>query len=267
MTSDLGQHFFVEPTSHLSVVSATVYKVSPGYTDYQSIRGIITGTTAAEFLGNINKADEGQSLTIKAIGSGSELAMDKLLSLNDTLVVLSADSTNTTKYILNVDETGLSSNAILTSKLYNIAILTDPKSAGNENAGRAEITGFDYGTSLKTIIANITVPAGASLTIIDGTGAYVPLKMLNFDTTYVNVTVNSDIYFDVVAENGVSQIIYQLIPDVNENSAFVTSDVYSVAQKDALIHYVPRGSNVQAFLGNIVASVGATMKLVDKMGN
>jgi hypothetical protein len=90
--------------------------------------------------------------------------------------------------------------------------------------------------------------------------------MLNYDTTYVNVTVNDNIYFDVVAENGVTEIIYQLIPSVSDNDAFITSDVYSVVQKNLLIDYVPRGTSVDAFLANIVPSAGATMKLVDKMG-
>ena len=228
--------------------------------------GVKTGTTVSDFLGGIVKTDVGQILKVKAHNGSGELAMNAVLSLNDTLAVLSADSTNTTKYILNVSAEGLSSNAVLTSTRYQIAIVTQPKSAGNENAGTGTIKGFDYGTALRTILANIKVPAGASLNTVDGNGAYVSLKMLNFDTTYVNVTVNDNIYFDVVAENGVTEIIYQLIPSVSDNDAFITSDVYSVVQKNLLIDYVPRGTSVDAFFANIVPSAGATMKLVDKLG-
>jgi hypothetical protein len=269
LESDLGQHFFYEPTEYMSTITALVYKVSKGYTLNESIRGIVTGTSVEQFIGNIFKADEGQTLTVKSFADGSELAMKALLSNSDTLVVLSADSVNTTKYVLEVNDKGLSSNAILTSGRYKVTIEQDPKSASKETAeaGVGNIKGFDYGTALRTILANVKVPPGASLAVIDGQGAYVPLKMLNFDTTYVNVTVNDNIYLDVVAENGVTRIIYQLVPEVSDNDAFLTSDVYTVVQKDVLIHYVPRGTSVQAFLANLVPSAGATMKLVDKLGN
>ena len=193
--------------------------------------------------------------------------MDAILSLNDTLVVLSADSTNTTRYVLEVSEAGLSSNAVLTSTKYEIEIQSDPKSTSNyQNDGVGTITGFEYGTSLKTIVANITSPAGASMDMIDGNGAYVPLQRLNFDTMYVNVTVNDNTYFEVTAENGVTKIGDQLIPDVSEKDAFITSDIYSVIQKDVLIQYVPRGTVVSSFLSNLVPSAGATIQLLDKLG-
>jgi hypothetical protein len=104
------------------------------------------------------------------------------------------------------------------------------------------------------------------LTIVDETGSYVPFKTLNFDTAYVNVTVNSNIYLDVVAEDGLTRIVYQLKPSTSANDAFILSDVYSVAQLNNLIQYVPRGTNFSAFLSNITASLGASLKLVDKMG-
>jgi hypothetical protein len=267
VTLDVGKHFMNEVTTYKSTVTSIVYKVSKGFSMKESILGVKTGTTVSDFLGGIVKVDENQTLKVKSTANGSELAPDAMLSLNDTLVVLSADSTNTTKYMLNVSEEGLSSNAVLTSGRYDITIVSQPKSAGNENAGTGTIKGFDYGTALRTILANITVPAGASLDMVDGNGAYVPLKMLNFDTAYVNVTVNDNIYFDVIAENGVTEIIYQLVPAVSDNDAFITSDVYSVVQKDLLIDYVPRGTSVDAFLANIVPSAGAAMKLVDKLGH
>jgi hypothetical protein len=90
--------------------------------------------------------------------------------------------------------------------------------------------------------------------------------MLNFDTTYVSVAVNSNTYFEVLAENGTTVIKYQLIPQASASSAFVTSDLYSVVQKDLLIEFVPRGTNVRSFLANLVPSLGASIKLVDKKG-
>jgi len=119
---------------------------------------------------------------------------------------------------------------------------------------------------LRTIINNITVPVGANMDIINADGSYVPLKQLNFDSTYVSVTVNSEIYLDVVAENGITGIKYRLSPLSSPSTAFVLSSKYSVIQKEFLIDFVPGGINVQSFISYLVASEGATMKLIDKMG-
>ena len=265
-TLDLGKHFFNPPTHYMSTVTSAIYKVSEGYSMKESIRGLTQGTTVANFVGNLTKANEKQTIKIK--GVTGELASGDIINLNDTLVVMSADSINSTKYILNVTVEGLSSNAVLTSTRYTVTIEQQPKSAlaATAEAGVGNITLFDYGTALRTILANITVPLGASLTVIDGQGAYVPLKMLNFDTAYVNVTVNDNIYLSVVAENGVTEIIYQLMPSASDNDAFILSDVYNVVQRDLLVELVPRGTRVNSFLSNLVPSSGATIKLINKMG-
>jgi hypothetical protein len=70
----------------------------------------------------------------------------------------------------------------------------------------------------------------------------------------------------VVAEDNVTRMVYQLQPNTSANDAFILSDVYEVSQLDNLIHFVPRGTNFQAFLANIIPSLGASLKLVDKMG-
>ena len=265
--NDLGQHFMYEPTQYKSTVSSIVYKVTEGYSMNEGIRGMTTGTTVADFLGGLTKANEMQTLMVK--GAAGELAMSDVVNLNDTLVVMSADSTNITKYILNVNEEGLSSNAVLTSTSprYTVTIEQQPKSASaTEEAGIGNVKGFDYGTALRTVLANLQVPAGASLTVVNGQGAYVPLKTLNYDTAYVNVTVNDNIYLSVIAENGVTEIVYQLLPNASDEDAFVQSDLYTVVQRDLIIQNVPRGTRVDAFFINVVPSAGATMKLVNKMG-
>jgi hypothetical protein len=265
VASDIGQHFMDEPTHYKSTVTSVVYKVSEGYSMEEEIRGMTTGTTVGTFLSNLNKANENQTLTVKS--GDTELGMDDILSMDDVLVVLSADSTNTTQYLLDVSEEGLSSNALLTSTLYEIEVTDEPmKSAIDENTGSGYIAGFEYGTQLRTVLNNVTVPPGASLSIINGEEAYVPLKMLNFDTAYVNVTVNPDTYFNVIAENGITTINYQLQPRASENDAFILSDIYTVMQAQNLVNFVPRGTNVQTLLSNIVPSLGATVKIVDKIG-
>jgi hypothetical protein len=70
----------------------------------------------------------------------------------------------------------------------------------------------------------------------------------------------------VVAEDGVTRMLYQLRPSTSAGDAFILSDVYKVTQLENLIHYVPRGISVNTFMHNIIPSLGATVKVVDKMG-
>lgn len=254
---DLGQHFMYEVTSYKSTVTSTVYLVSEGYSMKETIKGIKAGTTVATFMGNLIKADEDQTLKVHSMTNGMELGAADMVSLNDTLIVMSADSKNISKYILNVTAEGLSSDAVLTSAKYTIEV----------NGETGAIKGFEYGTAIKTVLANITVPAGAHLTTINGEGAYVSMQQLNFDSTFVNVTVSDNTYFSVLAQDGITSIVYQLMPDATDNDAFVTSIVYDVVQKDVLIKFVPRGTSVSTLLGNLIPSAGASMKLVDKMGH
>ncbi len=268
VVEDMGKHFMMEPTHYKSTVNSVVYKVSDGYSMSEQIRGMKTGITVGEFLNNVIKENENQVLTVKSHTSGSELSGDAVLTNNDELIVLSADSTNTTRYVLEVSDQGLNSDAILTSNLYVVTI-NDQPAIGQESAvaGAGTISGFEYGTRLRTVLNNLNLPFGASMNVIDSEGAYVPLKRLNFDTIYVDVTVNSGTYLDVLAEDGITRIVYQLIPNSTESDAFILSDIYLVSQSINLIEFIPRGTNVQTFLSYLVPSTGASMKLVDKMGH
>jgi hypothetical protein len=252
----IGSHFMNDVTVFKSTVSSLAYKVSEGYSDKEKIRGVITDTTVNGFLANIIKADTGQTLTLKSAMTGAILALTDTLMNGDTLIVKSADKTNTSKYILEVTDQGLSSDAVLVSTKYTITVEGETGSVG----------GFDYGTNLRTIVDSVSVPAGASFNVIDAEGAYVPLKKLNFDTLYVDVKVSDKIFFEVVAENGINKIVYQLKPNVSESDAFVTSDVFLVDQEASLIDLVPDGTTASGFLANLVPATGATIKVVDKLG-
>lgn len=270
--SDIGTHFMEPPTQYMSTVGSVVYKVSEGYSLEEEIRGVTTGTIVSDFLENIIKKDEGQTLTVSSSTDGSVLTMGDVLSLNDTLTVISADSTNMSKYVLEVSDEGLSSDAVLTSDKYDIQISQQPTAVGDaENAadshmGTGTISGFEYGTEVQTVVEGVTVPAGATMSVINENGAYVPMTQLNYDSMYVTTAVNAETYFEVIAEDGTTTITYQLVPQATESSAFVTSNIYSVEQGDLLIKYVPRGTNVQSFLSNLIPSLGASMKVVDKWG-
>ncbi len=252
----LGSHFMNDVTIFKSTVSSNIYKVSAGFTSPQQIKGVVTDTKVDEFFANVIKADTGQTLTVKSAVNGAILAGTAAVMNGDTLIVESADATNITKYVLAVTDEGLSSDAVLTSSEYTVAY----------EGAAGTVAGFDYGTLLKTVVSKVTVPANATMTIIDEKGAYVSLKMLNFDTLYVDVQVNAQMFFEVVAENGVTKIVYQLTPNAMETDAFVTSSVFEVDQEASLINLVPDGTAASGFLANLVPAPGATMQLIDKLG-
>jgi hypothetical protein len=258
ITQGLGSHFMDEVTIFKSTVSSLLYKVSPGFTMDEEIRGVVTNTTVDGFLANILKANEDQTLTLKSAMDNAVLTGTDTLMNGDTLVVVSADLTNTSKYLLEVTDEGLSDDALLVSEVYTIAV----------DGETGTVSGFEFGTALKTVVdpENLTVPAGAEMNIVDGNDAYVPLKMLNFDTVYVDVQVSDQIFLEVTSENGLNTILYQLQPDADASSAFVTSSVFMVDQEASLIDLVPEGTTPFGLLSNLIPAPGATMMLVDKLG-
>lgn len=251
----IGSHIMNDVTIYRSTVSSKVYKVSPGYSENETIRGVKTNTTLTDFYSNIIKADANQTLKVFS-AAGAERAAADLVANNDVLVVLSADSTNTSKYALEVTQQGLSANATLTSAQYTVEV------AGTTGT----VSGFSKNTALKTVVAGVSVPAGATMTVVDQNDAYMSLNKLNYDSTYVDVLATDKIYFEVIAENGTTKVLYQLKPTVNASDAFVTSDIYSVDQFASVIQFIPNGSSVRAILANVTPAAGASMKVFDKAG-
>ncbi|MDX2429843.1 MAG: T9SS type A sorting domain-containing protein [Bacteroides sp.] len=251
-----GSHFMDEVTVYRSTVASLVYKVSPGFTMEEEIRGLVDGTTAEVLEENLIKAHAEQALKVIAVADGAELELADVVLNGDTLVVISADSTNVTKYILEVTAEGLSDDALLTSSMYTI----------DADGETGSVSGFDYGLPLRDVVNGVDVPLGAEMTVVDADDAYVPLQILNYDTVYVDVLVSDQIFFDVVAEDGATSILYQLMPNSDPSDAFVTSDVYSIDQMTLLISLVPQGINVDAFLAKLTPAPGASVQLFDKLG-
>jgi hypothetical protein len=102
--------------------------------------------------------------------------------------------------------------------------------------------------------------------VINSDGGFVPLKQLNFDTVYVNVTVNTDTWLEVIAEDGMTTINYQILPVTSSDDAFITSDYFNVIQSSFLVEFVPRGISVSSFMSKIAPSAGADVKIIDKSG-
>jgi hypothetical protein len=247
---DLGRHTFIPPTHYKSTITSNNYLVSPGYLD-EEIRGVVTGTTVDQFLGKIDKLDPGQSLWL--ISGNDTLQGTDVITDGDILRVKSADELNITDYALVVTDTGFSSNALLTSDQFVIEV----------SGESGTIRGFEYGTALRTILNGVTVPQGATLTIVDDQDGYVPLQQLNYDH-YVDVVATDQIFFEVVAENGETKILYRLIPDSTPGDVYIYSGVYWVDQRLHLVRLVPPGISVAGLIGNLTPSAGATVKVVDK---
>jgi hypothetical protein len=232
---------------------------------------MVTGTVVDDFLANLIVADTAQTLTVKSHTTGNVLGGADALTNGDTLVVLSGEfdewvkiggkdtvvtKSNTTKYVLEVTAEGLSQNAVLTSDVYDIAI----------NGSTGTVSGMAYGTLLKDVVENVTVPEFATMTVVDANDEWVQLKKANFDTNYVWVQVTDAYYLEVLAEDGVTKIVYQLQPTALTSDAFVTSDVFNVDQNLSLIDFIPQGTSVQGFLANLIPVTGATIMVVDKNG-
>ncbi len=256
LESNMGLHYMNPVTSYLSTVTANLYRVSTGYSDNESIDAVITGTIVSDFLNNIYKADENQALVLKSGADGSELTGTDQLNNIDTLIVTSADGINTTKYVIGVDDIGLSNDAVLTSSVYTIGV----------NGQSGTISDVSYGDLLSDVLDDITVPDFATLQIIDGNNGYVNSKVLNYDTVYVDVTITDDIYLEVTAENKTTKILYQNEPNVSASDAFITSYVYEVDQPQLLVRFVPRGTSVETVLSKVIPCTGASVKVVDKGG-
>lgn len=257
---NIGIHSLDPINAYKSTVSSYTYKVSDGYkwTDKDTLRieGITTGTTVDEMIANLIKAHEDQALDV--IGSdGTERAGDDAVADQDTLKVTSADSSNVSKYLLGVSEEGLNSDALLTSTEYTI-----DTTAG----GTGTISGISMGATLKEVRDNVTKPATAKLNVIDTAGNLVPYKHLNMDTNYVQTLATHTILFEVIAEDGVTEIEYQLKLDIGDDEAYLFSDVYSVDQELNRVSLIPQGTNVKTLFANLYPNEGASVKLVDKIG-
>ena len=257
----IGAHVMDVVTVYLSTVTSPVYLVSDGYAGVQTIQGDLTSTTVEGFYGNIDKADPGQALTVLSGTDGSVKDAANPVAGNDTLVVVSADGVNTTKYAL-VD-IPLDSNAELETvddpSDLTIELITD--STGT-------ITGVEYGGLLKEVTAAVkTVSEHAVMNIIDGDGNLVPKQITNYDAEKADTKVGDDIYFEVVAQDRVTVITYKLEPASLSSDAFVVSSIYDVDQENNEIAGLADGTSTALFHMNIEVVRGATTTLLSKLGH
>jgi hypothetical protein len=255
-TINLGTHFMYNVTEFSSTVGSNQYLISNGYTLEETIKGVSAGSTVDQFLAYIIKAEDAQKLVVTRNDGADTLTATDVLQHNDVLAVTSANGDNETHYFIDM-VTVLSNNAVLTSAAYTV----------NVDGSTGTISGFTYATSLKDIYNGVELPSGATMIIVNSAGQYVPFQNLAFnDTAYNEVMVSRDIYFEVIAEDGVTKITYQLMPDMIENGAFVTSNVFVVDQGASVIDLIPRDITVFGMVKYLIPAPGATVKVVDKLG-
>ncbi len=254
VTENLGSHYMLAPTDYKSTVTSLYYPVSPGFgTDapIDSIAGIVTGTTVEEVLSNLIPADPGQAFVIAS--NGDTLLMADEVTNGDTLRVTSANLVNQTFYKLMVGD-GLSREVNLTSDVYTI----------QEVGTAGTISNIDAGTTLAAVLEGVVKPQGAYLTVLDGEGAYVPTKVMGYDSVYTSVLADNNMYFEVISESRLDTILYKLKLNSDASSAFVISSVYEVSE--GLISKIPEGTTAAGLLANLIPCEGATMRVVNKLG-
>ncbi len=251
---DMG-FFALDPiTEHISTVTSPVYAVTRGWEGDQAIVGVSSSEDVTAFLANLNKGSEEQMLVVT---NGGEKAADAAIVDGDTLLVKSENMENTTLYIIST--VALSGDNVLVAVVgsgLTVDATSDP----------ASISGFDYGTTLRSLTENLTVPATAVLNIVDAEGNLVPLQRVNNDSMYVDVVASGDYHLEVIAENG-EKLDYELMPTTAASDAYVLSDVYAVAEVPAAtISNINDGTTVSTFFANLLPVEGATIKVYIKSG-
>ncbi|MDX2431170.1 MAG: T9SS type A sorting domain-containing protein [Bacteroides sp.] len=252
----VGSHVMDPVTVYISTVSSSVYLVSDGYKEVQSIQGDLSSTTVEGFFENVDQADPMQVFSLLSGADGSVKDSTSAVAAGDTLMVISADGVNTTKYELI--DIPLDSDAVLTAA-------NDPSNLTISHSGEeGTIEGAVYGGLLKDLLAEVKVPDLAVMNIIDSNGELIPMQYMGYDSLKVDTKVGDDIYFEVVAQDLVTIITYKLEPEILASDAFVISSIYEVNDD---IDGLADGTSTQLFWMNIEVVKGATATLLSKLGD
>jgi hypothetical protein len=72
------------------------------------------------------------------------------------------------------------------------------------------ISGIQFGASIEEVLNNIIKPTEAIMSVLDINENLVPLQLRNFNEEYVNTKASNRIFFEVIAEDGVSRFYTSL---------------------------------------------------------
>jgi hypothetical protein len=243
----IGSHQINPVTVYKSTVESLDYIVSDGYKTPQTIIGVVTNTTSEDLMDAIIQQDTAQGLTVIDGVTGAELALTDIVTDQDTLVVISADSANITKYALTVSD----------GSGYTVA--TD--------ATTGTVSGIPFGTTIEAVLANLEKPSTSLWNVIDGDDNLIPLSVINFDTLQVETKANQMMYIEVVAQNSKDIIVYSLEFDVSASDAFLGSEMFLVDEVGMGVSLIPSGIRAEVLLSFLYTNEGATISLIDKIGN
>ena len=251
--ADVRRHSnFIQPTYFISTVTSNSYQVSLGIGNEESIKGVFPGATVSAFYDMIIKADPEQTLTVVAKDGSGERGASDGIATGDTLVVLSADSKNTTRYIIQAGF--LSTNAILSSDIYEISF----------SGTTGVVDSVENLTTINELLQNITVPDGAFLNIFAANRQHIPLLHYAPDTLVeIDPIVTEEMFLEVIAEDGITKILYS-IGLKRASEPYLTSNVYIVYQEEKVIDLFVDYTNIKTFMHHVVPSPGATIKVFDK---
>ncbi len=257
MFESTGNHSCDSPTRHISAISSPVYRVDEGARGDLTITGVSHGENVEQFLANIVKRYEGQSLRVLNRETNEEKTMSNPVGHQDMLQVYSADSSNVSKYVLFT--TPLNDNAVLT-------VIPPAKFEIIIDGDSGMIRGVEYGAVLKEILDSLKAPDLASMNVIDQHGNLVPMQRKNYHSVEVETVIGDSIFIEVVAENG-NKITYRIDPVAASSDAFVISTIYRIDQDSMIINDLPMGTTPETFWRNIELVENATATLLDEEGS
>jgi len=255
----IGSHVMDPVTVYISTVTSSVYLVSDGYSMKETLQGDLTTTTVAGFFENVDEADSMQVLSVLSGVDGSTKDATDLIVGGDTLMVVSADGVNTSKYV--TIDTPLDTDAVLTT-------VNDPSDLTISHSGNeGTITGVVFGALLKDLVAEVKAPDLAVMNIIDSQGELIPMQYMNYDSLKVDAKVGADVYFEVVAQDLVTIITYKLEPTTLSSDAYVISSLYEVDEDLDEISDLYDGTTIGLLFNNIEVVPGASATVLSKLGH
>ena len=245
----LGWHNMnVSNKGFISTVSSLVYWVDPGNAGDLKIAGDVSNTSVDAFMANLIKGEPLQKISV--YDKGAVLTGDDLVSIDDTVVVVSPNGRYTTRYVI---KSGVfSSNTSLEVVPGSGLILRNDS-----------VFGFDNSVSVAEVFAGIACDPLSSINIIDANNNLVPLFTRSSDTSvsnYVVTKVYNGLRFEVVAEDG-SVGTYVLVPNSTASDVNLMSNVFTIDQQEKTITGVVNGSSLSSFRSNIYASGNASLDI------
>lgn len=250
----IGTHPHIPYEGHYSTVYSLVYKVSPGFGEGQTIGLVSPGTDVELFMSNVAPRVDGSVMTLTNQDETLVKSGGMMVEEGDVLAVQNGNTLNKTVYRISIQQA--SGNALLSSLVYQISI--------SDSTGLIE--GIPPFTNIEDFLLNITVPAGAILTTVDGKNQQIGKEKVLSDTLIVIKTIVTDsVMLEVVAEDRTTRILYRLA--VVQGEPYVTSDHYPVWQELKIIDMFQYKTTAGTFLSRLVPSPGSVMRLLDKFGN